>query len=204
MASAERSSQFLGRIVEAKRSELAASQLRVPQAMLEKALQPRAPGHFQRALLASEGQTAECAIIAEVKKASPSRGVLCSDFHPAAIARSYRQAGRARFPSSPTAAFFQGSLDDLKQAKAASSLPVLRKDFTLAEYHVYEAAAAGADAVLLIVAILEPPELKRLLGLSRALGLDALVEVHSAEELRVALDAGSGDHWRQQPRSADV
>lgn len=191
MASAERSSQFLGRIVEAKRSELAASQLRVPQAMLEKAIQARAPGHFRRALLASEGQRAECAIIAEVKKASPSRGVLCSDFHPAAIARSYREAGARALSVLTDSGFFQGSLDDLKQAKSASSLPVLRKDFTLAEYHVYEAAAAGADAVLLIVAILEPPELKRLLELSRTLGLDALVEVHAVDELRVAMDAGA-------------
>ncbi len=191
MASAERSSQFLGRIVEAKRSELAASQLRVPQAMLEKAIQARAPGHFRRALLASEGQRAECAIIAEVKKASPSRGVLCSDFPPAAIARSYREAGARALSVLTDSGFFQGSLDDLKQAKSASSLPVLRKDFTLAEYHVYEAAAAGADAVLLIVAILEPPELKRLLELSRTLGLDALVEVHAVDELRVAMDAGA-------------
>jgi len=191
VASAERSSQFLGRIVEAKRSELAASQLRVPQAMLEKAIQARAPGHFRRALLASEGQRAECAIIAEVKKASPSRGVLCSDFHPAAIARSYREAGARALSVLTDSGFFQGSLDDLKQAKSASSLPVLRKDFTLAEYHVYEAAAAGADAVLLIVAILEPPELKRLLELSRTLGLDALVEVHAVDELRVAMDAGA-------------
>jgi indole-3-glycerol phosphate synthase len=133
----------------------------------------------------------EIAIIAELKQASPSRGPLCTNYDPPAIARGYRQAGASALSVLTDREFFRGALEDLRKAKAASSLPVLRKDFTIDEYHLYEAAAAGADAVLLIVAILEPPELARLHSLSRTLGLDALVEVHTAEELQIALDAGA-------------
>ena len=136
-------------------------------------------------------KTPGCAVIAEIKKASPSQGMLCERYDPAAIARSYQQAGACALSVLTESEFFLGSLEHLRQVKAASTLPVLRKDFTLAEYHLYEAAAVGADAVLLIVAILEPQELVRLLDLSRTLGLDALVEVHQEEELRIALDAGS-------------
>jgi indole-3-glycerol phosphate synthase len=116
---------------------------------------------------------------------------LCDRYDPKTIARGYQQAGASALSVLTDREFFRGSLEDLREAKAASSLPVLRKDFTIAEYHLYEAAAAGADAVLLIVAILEPPDLARLNSVSRALGLDALVEVHTAEELRIALDAGA-------------
>jgi indole-3-glycerol phosphate synthase len=117
---------------------------------------------------------------------------LCASYHPATIARGYRDAGACALSVLTDREFFRGSLDDLREAKAASSLPVLRKDFTIADYHLYEAAAAGADAVLLIVAILDPAELARLISLSRTLALDALVEVHTAGELRIALDAGAG------------
>jgi indole-3-glycerol phosphate synthase len=191
MAATERPSQFMERIVQTKREELAVSRLRVPQRELEKLVEQRSPGVFRGALCSGQGGQAECAIIAEIKRASPSRGVLCHDFHPAAIACRYQEAGARALSVLTDAGFFQGSLDDLKQAKAASSLPVLRKDFTLAEYHLYEAAAAGADAVLLIVAILQPSELERFLVLCRTLGLDALVEVHTAEELRIAVDVGA-------------
>ena len=191
MAAREQPSEFLERIVRSKRLELDSSRLRVPQEELEKQIKPRSPGVFRQALLSREPGLADCAVIAELKKASPSRGVLREDYDPAAIARRYREAGARALSVLTDSEFFLGSLEHLKQAKAASSLPILRKDFTLAEYHLYEAAAAGADAVLLIVAILQPAELVRLLGLSRALGLDALVEVHSAEELRIAIEAGS-------------
>ena len=191
MAATEQPSPFLERIVHAKREELNASRLRMPQAELEKDLKPRSPGRFRQALLRREGAQPDCAVIAEIKKASPSRGVLCHDFDPAAIALGYRDGGARSLSVLTDSGFFLGSLDHLKQAKAASELPVLRKDFTLGEYHIYEAAVAGADAVLLIVAILEPVELARLLSLSHTLGLDALVEVHMAEELQIALDAGS-------------
>ena len=188
---AKEPSEFLGRIVHAKRLELAASRLRVPQTELEKRVSRRAPGIFRRSLLGRKAEQPECAIIAEIKKASPSRGVLCENFKPAEIASGYRNAGARALSVLTDQQFFQGSLEDLKQAKAASSLPVLRKDFTLAEYHLYEAAAAGADAVLLIAAILGPTELGRFIVLAGELGLDALVEVHNAEELRAAIDAGA-------------
>ena len=184
--------QFLEEIVRAKRRELETAKLQVPQTELEKKLEPRAPGRFRQVLVSRREGQPKCAIIAELKKASPSRGVLCDNYDPAAIARRYRQAGARAVSVLTDRGFFHGSLEDLKQAKVAGALPALRKDFTLEEYHIYEAAAAGADAVLLIVAILQPRELSLLLGLSRTLGLDALVEVHTAEEMRIALDAGSG------------
>lgn len=182
--------EFLRRIVDAKRAELETSRARVPQEQLEARIQPRSPGLFRQALT-GRGTGSDCAVIAEVKKASPSRGVLCTDFHPDIIARGYRDAGARALSVLTDSQFFQGSISDLQAAKAASGLPVLRKDFTLDEYHVYEAAAAGADAVLLIVAILPDERLKHLIQLSRRLGLDALVEVHTADELRTAVDAGA-------------
>ncbi|MBI4458886.1 MAG: indole-3-glycerol phosphate synthase TrpC [Acidobacteria bacterium] len=191
MASAQQSNLWLERIVQAKRSELEAARSRVPQSALEKKVQPRPAGRFRTALQArGEGQP-EFAIVAELKQASPSNGVLCQQYDPAAIARQYERAGARALSVLTDQEFFRGSLEHLERVKAATSLPVLRKDFTLAEYHLYEAAAAGADAILLIVAILQPAELDRLLRLSRALGLDALVEAHTAEELRTALEAGS-------------
>jgi indole-3-glycerol phosphate synthase len=186
----QHAAQFLSRIVHAKRLELAAAKLRVPRKELEKQIRPRSPGAFRSALLTTTGQS-DCAIIAELKKASPSRGMLREEYDPVAITQGYKAAGARALSVLTDCQFFQGSLDDLRQAKAATSLPVLRKDFTLAEYHIYEAAAAGADAVLLIVAILEPLELAAMIKAAHGLGLDALVEVHTADELRVAVDAGS-------------
>ncbi|MBI2816885.1 MAG: indole-3-glycerol phosphate synthase TrpC [Acidobacteria bacterium] len=190
MGSDPQPGEFLRRIVEAKRAELGSSRARVPQEQLETRIQPRSPGLFRTALTA-QGPASDCAVIAEVKKASPSCGVLCADFHPDIIARGYRDAGARALSVLTDSQFFQGSISDLQAAKAASGLPVLRKDFTLDEYHVYEAAAAEADAVLLIVAILPVQTLRHLIQLSRTLGLDALVEVHTADELRTAVDAGA-------------
>jgi indole-3-glycerol phosphate synthase len=182
---------ILERIARAKRAELETLRAAVPQSELEKKVAPRASGVFRKALLERHPGQPDCAVIAEAKKASPSRGLLCPDYDAARIARSYERA-RARAVSVLTdREFFQGSLDDLRHAKAVVSLPVLRKDFTLDEYHVYEAAAAGADAVLLIAALLSPPEISQLLRVSERLGLDALVEVHTAPELRAALQAGA-------------
>jgi len=183
--------RWLERIVQAKRAELEQARAQAPQSVLEKRIPARQPGAFRQALLARAASQPDFAIIAELKQASPSRGTLCSRYDPPAIARGYQQAGARALSVLTDQEFFHGSLDHLRQAKAVTSLPVLHKDFTLADYHLYEAAAAGADAVLLIVAILDPPELARLLTLSRTLGLDALVEAHSAEELQTALDAGA-------------
>ena len=183
--------EWLERIVSVKQAELEQARARVPQTELEKCVQPGPAGAFRRALLARRDSHPDIAIIAELKHASPSRGTFRSDYDPATIARSYQQAGARALSVLTDNEFFFGSLEHLQQAKAATALPILRKDFTLAEYHVFEAAAAGANAILLIVAILQPQDLARLVALSRAFGLDALVEVHTVEELRIALDSGS-------------
>ncbi len=184
--------RWLERIVGAKRTELEQARAQVPQSVLEKKIAPRSSGAFRQALLGRRRLQPDFAVIAELKQASPSRGALCKSYDPVAIARGYRQAGASALSVLTDREFFHGSLDDLRKARTAAELPVLRKDFTIAEYHLYEAAAAGADAVLLIVAILEPPELARLNLLCHTLSLDALVEVHTTEELQIALDAGAG------------
>lgn len=131
------------------------------------------------------------AIIAEIKKASPSKGLLTRDFDPMRTARQYESGGAAALSVLTDAAFFQGSLADLAVARGACGLPALRKDFTLDENHVLEAAAGGADAILLIAAILEERELRGLGALAAEFGMAALVEVHNAEELAKALAAGA-------------
>ena len=130
-------------------------------------------------------------LIAEVKKASPSVGTIVENFDPVAIARSYEAAGAHAVSVLTDEKFFQGRLNYLTQIRQAISLPVLRKDFILHEAQIYEAAVAGADAILLIVAALEQPELERLHEIATTLGLDVLVEVHSLPELDRALDCGA-------------
>ena len=131
------------------------------------------------------------AIIAEVKKASPSKGVLARDFDPARIAAAYESGGAAAVSVLTDESFFQGSLPDLEAARAAISLPVLRKDFTIAASQILQAAAHGADAILLIAAILSERELRDLREYAAKLHLTALVEVHNGRELEVAIAAGS-------------
>src|SRR5947199_154237 len=130
-------------------------------------------------------------VIAECKRRSPSKGVLCAEYDPAAIARGYAQSGAAAISVLTEPTFFDGSLDDLRAVRAAVELPLLRKDFILSEYQLLEARAAGADAVLLIVAALRPVELKVLHEHAIGHGLDVLVEVHNTTELAIALDAGA-------------
>jgi len=131
------------------------------------------------------------AIIAEIKKASPSKGLLAADFDPVRIARAYESGGAAALSVLTDEAFFQGSLADLAAARAACSLPALRKDFTLDEDRVLEAAAGGADAILLIAAILEEHEMRRLRVLAAEFGMAAIVEVHNEAELDKALAGGA-------------
>jgi indole-3-glycerol phosphate synthase len=136
-------------------------------------------------------RTREPAIIAEIKKASPSRGVLVREFHPAFIAHEYEQGGAACLSVLTDRQYFQGSPHDLEAARAAVSLPVLRKDFTIDRVQVFEAAAHGADAILLIAAILDASQLRTLRELAAGLGLGAMVEVHDAEEIAKAADSGA-------------
>jgi indole-3-glycerol phosphate synthase len=132
----------------------------------------------------NQGQSA---VIAEIKKASPSKGVLRADFIPADIAQSYAEHGAACLSVLTDAQFFQGSVDYLKQARASCDLPVLRKDFMVDAYQVYEARAMGADCILLIAACLDDAQMKDLEAIALSLDLAVLVEVHDAEELNRAL-----------------
>lgn len=177
---------ILSRIVEQKRDGLGA--LRARQAELERRAETRLANRrdFRAALLRRTP-----AVIAEIKRASPSRGTLAAAVDPAALARAYQRGGAAALSVLTDGEFFQGSLTDLETAREAVTVPVLRKDFTLEEAHVVEAAAAGADAVLLIAAILTTGEMRRLRELASRFRLAALVEVHAVDELEAALDSGA-------------
>lgn len=169
-----------------KREELRAST--VPLAELRGIAESVASGRrdFAGALLAKRP-----AIISEIKKASPSRGVLVENFRPVGLAEQYERGGAAALSVLTDHDFFQGSLADLRAARAACSLPVLRKDFTVSEYHVLEAAACEADAILLIVAVLDPSQLRGYRELAKEFGMAALVEVHDKRELGIALESGA-------------
>ena len=133
----------------------------------------------------------EIAIIAEVKKASPSKGLIARDFDYIEIAREYEEAGASAISVLTEPYFFKGSNDFLMEISENVSIPILRKDFTIDEYMIYEAKLLGASAVLLIVSILDDAQLKEYLDLSHDLGLSAIVETHDANEIKTALDAGA-------------
>jgi indole-3-glycerol phosphate synthase len=143
-------------------------------------------GRFEAALSAGGVR-----VIAECKRRSPSRGVLRPDYDPAAVARSYAEAGAAAISVLTEPTFFDGAVAHLAAVREAVAVPLLRKDFIVSEYQLYEARAAGADAILLIVAALRPVEVKVLHDHASALDLDVLVEVHDATELSIAVDAGA-------------
>lgn len=175
-------------IVAAARRSATERERGTSRASLERVLADRRPNGAEfRASLGKPG----IRVIAECKRRSPSRGILRSSYDPASIARGYNAAGAAAISVLTEPSFFDGSLDHLRAVRAAVDVPLLRKDFVVTDYQVIEAAAAGADAVLLIVAALEPDELMRLAALARSIGLAALVEVHDREELTCALDVGA-------------
>jgi len=140
--------------------------------------------------LEAKTKIGKVAVIAEIKKASPSKGVLRENFHPADIARSYEKGGATCLSVLTDHDFFQGSEDYLREARAACTLPVIRKDFIIDPYQVYEARVIGADCILLIVAALSDSQLAELVQLSRELKMDVLMEVHDAPELERALKTG--------------
>lgn len=178
---------ILDKIVSDKRREVAEAKRRVPLAALKERLDHRpAPYDFAAALRGEDIR-----LVAEVKQASPSRGLLCPDFDPVALARAYAAGGAAAVSVLTEADHFQGSLEYLAAIRREVALPLLRKDFIFDDYQLYESAACGADAVLLITAILSPERLRELLDLSRSLKLDCLVEVHNEAEMSQALLAGA-------------
>ena len=193
---------ILDKIIERKRERLVRLKADVPLDEVIRRAQDRTPNkaHALAAALGSQNAETQAGslrsdavnIIAEIKKASPSKGVINDEIDVAAVARNYAASGAAAISVLTEEDFFQGSLDDLRVVKTAVDLPVLRKDFTIDEYQIYEAAAAGADAVLLIVAALDEDELRRFRSIAEdELGMDAIVEVHSAEELEIAKRIGA-------------
>jgi indole-3-glycerol phosphate synthase len=180
---------ILDEIVRHKRQEVSAQKAATPRRALEaRCATLAAPRDFERALAPVPGRAR---LVAEVKRASPSRGVLKADLDPVALASTYARHGVDAISVLTDAKYFRGSLDDLAAVRAAVDVPLLRKDFTLDEYQLWEARAAGADAVLLIVAILEPALLSDLAAAAKGLGLAALVECHTAPELDKALASGA-------------
>ncbi len=177
---------ILAQIVETKRRELVG--LTRDRSAIEQAAAASTAGRrpFRSAL-----ESRAVSVIAEIKRASPSKGVLSGDFRPAAIAVEYEQGGAAALSVLTDTAYFMGSLDHLKAARGATMLPVLRKDFTIDEFQVAEAAANGADAILLIAALLTGKQLRRYREAAEAYAIDALVEVHDEAELDAALDSGA-------------
>jgi len=180
---------LLATIVAATRRSVEVRQEREPIANLASKADARigAAGRFRAALTGNDRFN----VIAECKRRSPSKGVLRAVYDPVAIARSYADAGAAAISVLTEPTFFDGSLAHLEAVRAAVSVPLLRKDFIVSDYQLFEARAAGADAVLLIVAAIERAELDRLAKRAISIGLDVLVEVHTADELTTALDVGA-------------
>ncbi len=177
---------ILARIVERKRVEVAAKERFRASFEQSARYQSAQRRDFARALRAKPP-----AIIAEIKKASPSKGLLMPDFNPAAQAQRYFAGGAAALSVLTDRDFFQGSLSDFKTARASAFLPVIRKDFTIADIDILEAAASGADAILLIAAILTRDELLNFRAFAERYSMAALVEVHNEDELAKALDSGA-------------
>lgn len=180
-------SDLLRRILESKRAEVAAAQRIVSRREIEARARAAAPARDFVAAIRAKRAAGQSAVIAEIKRASPSKGLLRADFDPGAIARAYEAAGAACLSVLTDVAYFQGAPEHLVAARAACALPALRKDFMIDPYQVLEARALGADCILLIVAALAPAEMGALEALALDLGMAVLVEVHDAAELERAL-----------------
>ncbi len=178
---------ILKKILQRKREEIAERVEQLPR------LRPEEAPPVRRFVSAIEAriQAGAAGVIAEIKKASPSKGVIREDFRPAEIAASYARGGAACLSVLTDVDFFQGADQYLKEARGACSLPVIRKDFIIDPYQVYEARAIGADCILLIAACLDDTELRELNRLASELGMDVLIEVHDARELHRALPLGN-------------
>jgi len=179
---------ILRKIIARKHEEVAERQAKRPLEQLRhELLQAPEPRGFVQALV-DRVEAGQAAVIAEIKKASPSKGVIRKDFKPAELARSYERGGAACLSVLTDVDFFQGADSHLQEAREATALPVIRKDFVVDPYQVYEARALGADCILLIVAALGAEQLHQLNTLALELGLDVLVEVHDLAELELALE----------------
>ncbi|MCI0400233.1 MAG: indole-3-glycerol phosphate synthase TrpC [Gammaproteobacteria bacterium] len=180
-------SNFLAEIVQHKRDHITDQMARFPFEEIKQQAADRPPTRGFASTIMERIAAGKPAVIAELKKASPSKGVIRKNYDPAAIAVSYEKGGATCLSVLTDRPFFQGSDDHLRIVRAASSLPVLRKDFTIDPYQVYEARAIGADCILLIVAILNDHHMRDLAQLASELDLDVLVEIHNREELERGL-----------------
>lgn len=182
-----RTPDTLKKIVAHKREELSYLKTRSPLAELREQCRDMAPSRGFEAALRGKNAQGQTAVIAEVKKGSPSRGLIRADFDPLEIARTYEANGAACLSVLTDEFFFMGHLDYLTRIRGAVSLPLLRKDFILDAYQIHEARCAGADAILLIAAILELPTIIDFIALARELMMDVLLEVHDEDEMETAL-----------------
>ncbi|MDX1915961.1 MAG: indole-3-glycerol phosphate synthase TrpC [Methylophilus sp.] len=180
-------SDILNKILATKAIEVAAAKAKLSVEQVQKLAVEQAPARDFVGAIRTKIAAGNAAVIAEIKKASPSKGVIRADFKPAEIAASYELGGAACLSVLTDEQYFQGSSDYLKQARAACSLPVLRKDFMIDAYQVYEARAMGADCILLIAAALSLDKMQALENVAHSLGMAVLVEVHNDEELTEAL-----------------
>ncbi|MEC0207731.1 indole-3-glycerol phosphate synthase TrpC [Paenibacillus ehimensis] len=178
---------FLDRIVATKRQEVASLKEQITIDEMEKTIAGLAPClGFERAL--SAGRKRPMGLIAEVKKASPSKGLIREDFEPVRLAKAYEEAGADCLSVLTDAPYFQGSNDYLSRVRQAVGVPLLRKDFTIDPHQIYEARCIGADAILLIAAILTTEQMRQFQSIAQSIGLDVLIEVHDQEELARVLE----------------
>ena len=180
-------SDILEKIIATKRQELDKAQQIAPMLAVKAAAEAEPKPRSFIGAIRAKIEAGNAAVIAEIKKASPSKGVIRADFNPAEIAKSYEAGGAACLSVLTDVEYFQGSAKYLKQARAACNLPVLRKDFMIDAYQVYEARAMGADCILLIAAAIDLAKMRELENVAHSLGMAVLVEVHNGEELALAL-----------------